>query len=197
MYSSKLSEKGYHVTGIDISERSIQFAKGQSENEESDTTYLCMDIFDYNFELKYNIILMLYNMYSSFDKDSRLYLLRNIYASLDNGGKFLFDVPSMNWYDSCSEINTWDHYSKLLVNKKIVDFYKLSKYKEGVILINSIYLDEFINITNTYDWFKCFELNELLQEVESVGFKVEGIYSKTNGESYSPDSHTISLLCEK
>ena len=52
--------EGMQVTGIDISRRSIDYARTQAEKERLDIDYICTDFFDIEYEETFDVVLQVY-----------------------------------------------------------------------------------------------------------------------------------------
>lgn len=104
LYTSFFRDKDYVVTGIDFNEASIEYARKQH----ADICYIEGDyIKDYP-EGVFDTIIMIYCDFGTHSDTDRDKLLQNIYASLDEGGTFIFDVFTDALTNDKRESKSWD-----------------------------------------------------------------------------------------
>ncbi len=90
-----LSEKGYDVTGVDLSETMLQVANKSAKSAESNNEFILGDVRTINLNKKYDVIISLFHVanYQNTNED-----ILNYFATaekhLNKGGLFIFDF----WY---------------------------------------------------------------------------------------------------
>ncbi len=94
-YARYLAEAGYEVTGLDISPKSIAYAR------QYETSHLSFFQHDMRRPFRSNYYAVVMNMFTSFgyfryEREHQL-ALRNIAQSLRPGGQFLLDYFNSNW----------------------------------------------------------------------------------------------------
>ncbi|MBU8595451.1 hypothetical protein CHH78_01035 [Shouchella clausii] len=199
LYAQRLAKKGYDVTGIDISENSIRYAKEQAQKAGLNIDYRCGNLFDFNEENKYDLGLLIYQIYCMFSPDQRRILLENVHRSLKRGGILIMDVLSEQRFNQFQEEQHWSFSRKenLVSDDKFLLMSSTCKYRDNVTLQKSTFLfaeDEPINL---YYWNQHFSIETLQKETEAVGFATKSIYADVNGERYTDESETIAVVLEK
>ncbi|MBN2543795.1 class I SAM-dependent methyltransferase, partial [bacterium] len=92
-FGMEFSQKGYQVTGIDISPAMIEIAK---KKKDKNTEFFNMDILDIDFREKFDIACSFYNSLNYFTKGSFLSkAFQNVWKALKWGGFFIFDMNSI------------------------------------------------------------------------------------------------------
>lgn len=92
LYDELFTEHGHHVTGIDYSHRSIEYAKSQAQKKGLDITYLHQDYQNMTLENRFDLVIMIYCDFSVLIPKNRDYLLHHIHTILNPGGLFIFDI---------------------------------------------------------------------------------------------------------
>lgn len=110
LYASLLSKKGYLVTGIDISQRSISYAKKKAIEENLQINYFCKDYINDDIGTGYDAVICIYCDFGALIPDEQKVLLKKIYNSLKDGGVFIFDVFQQGLCENKQEKRDW-HYS--------------------------------------------------------------------------------------
>lgn len=141
---------------------------------------------------------MIYCDYGALSTKDRQVIMKKIHHHLKPGGKLLLDVFSMTKFWNFQERQTWeicpnggfwrpDEYMVLS------GFYK---YLDNVTL-DFITVVSKGEVTPYYLWNTYFSKESLIQEAESVGFKICGLFSDVAGRSYRSESDTIAIILEK
>lgn len=197
LYSERFAKAGYHVTGIDFSSRSIEYARAVAETQRNAVTYVCEDYLQMTIPDLFDAAVMIYCDYGALSTDNRKRLLKNAFERLRSGGRFLLDVCSLKQYDEFAESRTWevqdggfwsaDRYYCLRNDRK---------YQENTTL--SQYLVVTHDAARAYHvWNHCFSKCDLIAEVEAAGFRTLQVFGDVAGTPYTEDSMTIAILLEK
>lgn len=92
LYDVLLAEQGHHVTGVDCSRNSIEYAKSQAQKKDLDITYLHQDYLEMDLEKRYDLVIMIYCDFSVLIPRDRDLVLHRIQTMLNPGGLFIFDI---------------------------------------------------------------------------------------------------------
>lgn len=198
IYAERFAKEGYQVTGIDFSERSINYAIESALQQELNITYLFQDYLEMNLEREFDFAVMIYCDYGALSASDRQIIMRNAYQHLKSGGKFLLDVFGMAKYNAFVESQTW----KICDNNGFwreggyLELNGSYKYAGHVTLEQtSVVSDE--EIKTYYIWNTCFTREALIAESKEAGFQVCGVFGDVAGSPYDKDGCTIAILLEK
>jgi 2-polyprenyl-3-methyl-5-hydroxy-6-metoxy-1,4-benzoquinol methylase len=199
LYCERLANIGYEVTGLDISEKSIKFAEDKAKQENLNIKYRLESFLEFNETEKYDLALLIYYLYGSISSNERKDLLERIYRSLNPEGVLIMDVTSEINFNKFKEEQTWSFSNSQasLSSDSYIGFRQALKYPDQVTLEKTTLLFKDMDQVTFNIWNKSFSKNTLIQEVESVGFKVKGIYSDVSGQNFSENSEEIAILLEK
>lgn len=198
IYGERFAKAGYKVTGVDFSKRSINYAKQTAAEQGLDITYYYLNYLELDLKERYDVATMIYCDYGALSTEDRKIILKKAYDHLKPGGKLLFDVFSMVRYNQSNEYQSWElcENGGFWRGEPYVAINGHYKYPDHVTLnLTSIITDD--EITPYYIWDTNFTKETLIQEVESSGFHVCGIYGDVAGSPYQDESETIAILLEK
>ncbi|WP_237710105.1 bifunctional 2-polyprenyl-6-hydroxyphenol methylase/3-demethylubiquinol 3-O-methyltransferase UbiG [Pyrococcus sp. ST04] len=99
-HSIELAKRGYRVTGIDISRGMLEEARKRAREEDVEVEFIKADATEFKREGKFDAAICLcegaFSLIGSSDDpvEHDLAILRNVYASLKPGGKFILTALS-------------------------------------------------------------------------------------------------------
>lgn len=198
IYAEQFYQLGYHVTGIDLSRRSIEYARQSAQSKGFDIKYLNLDYTQMMKTEKYDLITLIYCDYGVLPKEKRLKLLRFIYQSLSKDGRFIFDVFTPNQYQEREEksnyyiengMGFWSEKSHLVLEKQYF-------YENNVALDQYIVIDE-EKISAYLVWDQQFTIESIKAELEEVGFRLKNYYGDLTGKPYDDSSKLLGLVVGK
>lgn len=198
LYAEHFARAGYQTTGIDLSARSITWARQQAERaglaiEYRQQSYLALDEQD-----AYDVAVMLYCDYGALSPQNRGVLLRNACRALRAGGRLLLDVftpakwsefKEEQYWKSCPQGGFWSEEPHLLLqsNRRYSGCVSL---EQTTVLLGG-------GTRNYYIWNQYFTQEQLAQEAQAAGFCVRGWFGDVAGASFDESSPTTALWMEK
>jgi len=195
LYAKRLSNMGYAVTGVDVSRRSIAYAK----NQDTQTKYVCKNYLELDYDGAFDAILLIYCDYAALTQAERRELLARVFQTLKPGGVFILDVftekhcpdktPRTSWtlFPNGGFWNPGPH-----ACLEAVHFYENNTVIACQYLVVS--KDE---IKNHLLWNTLYTPQTLAGEVEPVGFAVKGVYNDACGTPYDGEAETFCCVFEK
>jgi len=198
-YAKGIAKEGYSVTGIDLSKRSIEYAKEQVQDKELDIEYKVENFLELEYEEEFDVVLLMYCELGALTNKERNKLLKVINKALKPGGKFIFDVFTAQNRNKDDLGKTWDAAQKGFWDEKPylsltgTFFYpEADTYLNQTIIVNN---DDEISL---YRIFEHFYNKETITEVlENYGFINHDFYSDLTGKKYTRSSKTLAVVTEK
>lgn len=197
IYAELLAAKGYEVTGMDFSRRSIAYAAESARQKGLNIKYHYQDYLTMEAEHEYDGVVMIYCDFGVLPPDSRRILLDKIYRALKPGGFFLLDVFTPHQYQTFTDTEQ--------VSFEDGGFWSPEPYvciKKDRAYENSTFLEQYIIITetesNTYNlWNHAFTQAELLGSLQQRGFKETRFYQDVAGAEYDEAGVTMCAVSRK
>jgi len=195
-------QQGADIYGLDISQSMIDILYKKLNKDQFKRVSL-QNIIDFTFEFKFDLIIAPFRVIMHLlEKDEQIKAINNVYAHLNEYGKFIFDafVPDLNQL-----INGIDNY---------VDFegeYDSGKKLKRTVFTKPDLINQLIHITFLLEWnenneIKCQEWKfplrfffryELEHLVERSKFKKYKIYGDYKGNTLNQQSKEFILVCQK
>lgn len=198
IYAERFAAAGYQVTGIDFSERSINYAVESALRQGLNITYLFQDYLKLDLKREFDFGTMIYCDYGALSASDRQVIMGNVYRHLKSGGKFLLDVFGTAKYDAFEESQTWTicEENGFWREGSYLELNGAYKYSGNVTLEQTSIISG-NEIKNYYIWNTCFTKEALIEEARKAGFKVCDVFGDVAGSPYKEDGLTIAVLLEK
>ncbi len=161
-HSYYLSQKGYDVTGVDLSENSI---KSASKIESNHLRFFRMDMRKLTFSNEFDIVMNLFTSFGYFDnKNENLTVLHGVNRALVNGGTFIIDF-----------LNAWKVIHTLVPEeKKTVDGVRfcINRSFEDGMIIKMIDIDDHGKKLHFEERVQAITPDEFDKMLQQTGFEV-------------------------
>lgn len=198
IYCERFYERGYEVTGVDFSKRSIDYAKESSNQMGYDITYLCSDYLNISFDNEFDVVTLIYCDYGVLSENDRRELLKRVFKALKPGGRFILDVFTPAQYKDKKESNDWEYHDKGFWSEKPhICLNSLHRYDDiNTFLRQTIVITE--DETESYNiWEHTFECEDVKRELGQAGFTGIDIYGDIAGAEYLDDGTVICAAARK
>lgn len=199
LYTTPFAKRGAYVTGIDFSENSINYARKIAKENQLNIDYICESYLDFSTTEKFDLAIMIYCDFCVLSPAQREQLLRNIHKLLKDGGRFIFDVWSLFFFDEAEEKATYEYCPKdgFWSAKPYYAFMNTFKYDQ-----QKLYLDKYTIIKENrtreiYNWLQCYSQQSIEDVLLQNGFCVDEIFSNVAGQDYNSDSKEIAVVAQK
>jgi len=195
LYAKRFSDKGFCVTGIDFSRRSIAYAKDNSGGETNEFIYKDYLTIDYDGE--FDLSILIYCDFGVLSPENRATLLKKIFRSLKPGGTFVVDVLTTKYDKEFTDSLTVEvEDSGFWCSEPYINIKRIATYP------NHDYLEQYTIITSedsaTYNiWNHGFEPLELKEVLLNAGFASVDLYGDAAGANLTDDSKIICAVCRK
>jgi len=199
MYTTRLAKRGATVTGIDFSERSIEYAKGVAARNQLNIKYAKQNYLDFETEDRFNLVLMIMCDFCALSPTQRRGILNKFNRILKPAGSVLLDVYSLSAFEQREEAAT---YEVNLLNgfwspNKYYGFLNTFKYHGDKVVLDKYTIVESHRTRTVCNWLQYFTLEDLKREFVEAGFSIEGVYSDVAGTPYDRNSNEFAVIAKK
>ena len=185
-HSVFLNSLGYKVTGADLSENSINYAK-QFENKT--LTFKVHDMRQ-SIDNKYDAVFNLFTSFGYFEDDTEdILILNNIKKGLNSNGFFVFDFLNAEKV----KLNLVKEEIKIVDN---ITFNIKREIKNGFIFKHiSFFADE--KQHNYTERVKYLDLPKMTSFLEKVGFKIKNVFGNYSLDNYNSKTSDRLIIVAK
>lgn len=186
LYAERMARRGARVVGVDISERSLDYARNSAAQAGLDIDYRHMNFLDMDFEHEFDVAIQIYGELCVFSNEMRDKLLRAVCRALKAGGVFIFDVTtrtlrtkkgiSNRWY--LSDGGFWRP-GRHLVLEQGYDYPEKDVWLDQCIVIDEMGLKVYRN------WYHDYSMETLEPVLKAAGFVVEKVWDDLTGTQYT------------
>lgn len=198
IYAEMFLNKGYRVTGVDLSQNSIEYARKKAREKGLDILYLNSDYIQSPLSGKYDLVTMIYCDFGVLSSSERQVLLTKVYDILPSGGHFIFDVFTPFEYVGREEIKEWRYEdSGFWSAHPYLLLQSLYRYDESNTFLNQ-YIVVTDSLTTCYNlWEQTFTKGEIEIELFQAGFRNIRCFGDVAGGELRNDSKTLCIIAEK
>lgn len=199
LYTSRFARYGASVTGIDFSERSINYAQKKARQSGLSINYIHQNYLDFNTEERFNIITMIMCDFCALSPLQRKTLLEKFYSLLLPGGCVLLDVYSLNAYDQRQEVKVYEEnlHNGLWSADEYFGFLNTFKYDDVKVILDKYTLVEEKRIRTVYNWLQYFTPGSLKSEFETAGFVRNQLYGNVAGAPFDESESEFAIVARK
>ncbi len=199
LYTNRLAETGAHITGIDFSENSINYAKKTAAEKGVKVSYIRQNYLEFETDSRYDLITMIFCDFCALSPPQRKTMLKKFHRFLKPGGSVLLDVYSLNSFEHREENNSYElnQLDGFWSPEDYYGFLNTFKYDNEKVILDKYTIIKESETRIVYNWLQYFSRESLGQEFEENGLKIEKFYSDVSGKDNDPESLEIAISAKK
>lgn len=196
LYCTRFAELGYQVTGMDISENSLRYARQHDPR----SSYLHASYLTLNEVNRYDAAVLIYGDIGVLNDTERDTVLHNVHRALKPGGWFVFDVQTphdpkygreaMHWWVA-AENGFWKAQPHLGLLQQ------LHYADESVGLERYFLLEDSGTFSEYRIWTHYYTLAAITAVVEAAQFEVVDYHADLTGTRWHPEAEWIGLVVRR
>ena len=199
LYAAPLAKRGATVTGIDFSERSIEYAKEVAAREQLNISYVKQNYLEFETEDRFDLVLMIMCDFCALSPTQRKGLLNKFHKILKPSGSVLLDVYSLSAFEQREEVATYEinQLDGFWSPNKYYGFLNTFKYDEEKVVLDKYTIIELDRTRKVYNWLQYFAPEDLEREFIEAGLSAKGIYSDVAGTPYDRKSSEFAVIANR
>lgn len=199
LYTSRFARTGARVTGIDFSERSIQYAREDARARNLSIKYIRQNYLSFQSEERFDLICLIYCDFCALSPAQRRDLLLIFRRILGTGGRLFLDVSTLAAFDKRLETVTFGH--RLMDGfwsaRDYYGFMKTVRYESVNVVLDKYVIVEPDRQWEVYNWLQYFSRETLAREFADAGFRITDTYADVSGAAWDTGSDTMAVVAEK
>jgi len=199
LYTTEFAKQGAVVTGIDLSKRSLEYAKTVADKDNLQINYVLKNYLDYTTDKKFDLITMIFCDFCVLNHNQRKSLLNKFFDYLSPDGYIIFDVNSLDLFTTCNEIRTYEYSDNdgFWSQSPYFVFQNTFKYISEQLILHKYTIFEDDKIKESYNWLQCYSIETITKLLRESGLAVVEYYSNVAGEIYQQGSKEIAIVAKK
>lgn len=192
IYSELLYDKGFSVTGLDFSKRSIAYAQNHAKKTGRNIAYHYQNYLEMNYENLFDIAILIYCDFGVLSPKDRGILLSKIHRALKKDGLLVLDVlhqPYRNTFRGTQSVQYeaggfWSPEPYMVIQRN--QYYgETDNTLEQYLVITEKNWEHF-NI-----WNQVYTRESFVGEVERQHFVLQGIFSDVCGRAFTEQGENM------
>lgn len=199
LYTTRLARKQAELTGIDFSQRSIQYAREIALQEGLSIRYVNQNYLEFDTDERFHLVMMIMCDFCALSPTQRAAMLGKLHTLLEPGGSALLDVYSMAAFDKRAESAV---YEPNLLNgfwspEPYYGFLNVFKYETEKVILDKYTIVETNRTRTVYNWLQYFSPEDVEREFARSGFSIENLYADVSGTPFDPRGDEFALVAGK
>lgn len=198
IYGERFHLRGYTVTGMDFSRRSIAYAKEQAEKKGHAITYHYGNYLDLAYEEEFDVATLIYCDLGVLSTGDRAKLLGKVRHALKPGGLFILDVFTRRQYEGRKESTGWSREEGGFWSAEPhLCLGALYSYEEGRTMLSQTIVVT-AQETHCYNiWEHVFTMGEMENDLMQAGFDTVDFFGDVAGTPYDPEGKLFCAVAKR
>lgn len=198
LYVREFAKTGARITGIDFSERSIDYANGNIKLGHVNMEFIRKNYLELDFKEAFDIATLIYYDFCALNPDEQNRLLSNVHEALKDKGVFIFDLlTDQNKVSTSTSVSVCEGGGFWRPNSYL-EIYNTYRYEEPLTEGRQYTIIEEDGSTRVIRiYHRLFRLEEITAMLKEHGFEIEGVYQNLKGEALEEETGTIGIVARK
>lgn len=199
LYCERLQRRGWRMTGMDFSRRSVDYARRRAAELRLPVEYAYQDYLTLDYDARFDAALMIYQDFGVLSNEDRAAFLGRVQRALRPGGHFVFDVSTRRLREQREERADWE--------VSAGGFWRPGPHmclsQAWNYAGDDAILDQYIVVEPTGEafvyrvWERYFSPATLEPLLNAHGFAVEAWWGDLTGVPYSEQSKLLAVMARK
>ncbi|MCL2604664.1 MAG: class I SAM-dependent methyltransferase [Defluviitaleaceae bacterium] len=198
IYAEEFHKAGYRVSGMDISQRSIDYARSAAKERDLPITYWCKDFTAMDFSECFDLITLIYYDFCTLPTESRAKALENINAALKKGGLLIVEVHTPRHIEGKEEYTRWEYAeSGFLCGEPHVCLEAFHRYDEHNTVLDRTVIIMEGDVRSVNIWHHTFTREEFTRDLNAAGLRVKSVCGDMLGAEYCDDGKEMCFVAQR
>ena len=193
-HSIPLAERGFRVTGQDLSEVSLARARADAESRGVEVRWVHGDMREIPFDGDLDAVINIFTAFGYLESDEEdQKVLEQVRKALKPGGRFLMEIIHRDSLMKRFSTNGWQRYDDglLVLEERRMDLLTGRQDVDGLMIYPDGTRAEFDHSLRLYT------LSELARMLRAAGLEIEAAYGGLDGSELTLDSRRLAVLARR
>lgn len=200
LYAEKLGERGYTVTGLDISPASLEYATKRNESLGLNNTFRRADFLTAEFGSSFDLAVQVYGEFGTVTPDELRGVLARVHGSLKPGGALVFDVFTKTYVDRVRTGHDWyvsleDGFWQAEPHMVIEQTFRYEPQRASVARYTVVNEDGTFRQFSV--WWISYDAEQIRDLVTECGFTAVELYGSIWGDELREDGEWIAVVARR
>lgn len=199
LYATRFAAAGAAVTGVDLSENSLAYARAAAARDGLAIDYVQANYLDFGSDRRFDLISLIFCDFCVLGPDQRAALLEAMRGLLADGGDVLLDVFSPACFAEIEEKPTFEVAADGGFWSAAPHFVFLNtfKYDDDRVFLHKYTVVEPDRVRDSYNWIQCYDPDGLGDLFAAHGLRVVETLGNVAGDAYDADAPEFAVIAEK
>lgn len=196
LYSTRLARRGAHVTGLDVSRRSLAYAREVAHREHLPAEFRRANYLVDELGGPYDAAILVYEDYCALSPNQRATLLRHTHQALRPGARLALDVTAAPRFGRVtpSVTNAPDLDDGFWAEPPYEGTHETFTYPDHRLVLDRYSITKDGITRQFWNWMHCLTPDEARTELATAGFSQTVLYGDVVGAPYNPTSDVFALV---
>lgn len=196
LYSTRLARRGLVVTGVDVSRRSIAYAREVARREHLTAVFRLADYLRDDLGGLYDAAILVYEDYCALSPAQRVDLLHRVHRALVPGARIALDVTAAPRFDQVTPgvVEAADLDDGFWAEPPYLGRHETFTYPDDRLVLDRYTITKDDETRQYWNWMHCLTPDEVRAELAAAGFTATGLYGDVAGGVYDPASAVFAVV---
>jgi len=192
-HSLEFARRGHNVVGVDRTRRYLEKARKSAGEENLAIEFIQDDMRTFYRKKSFDVVLSMFTSFSYFDDhEEQMLVLRNIYASLRSGGRFLLESAGKEILARIFLRQNWSEWPHGFMMEERETIENWSKMHNKWIFVER---DGTVHRWDVTHWI--YSGTEIKEMLEKVGFSDVKVFGALDGRPYDNEATRLVVVATK
>ncbi|HEY3337434.1 MAG TPA: methyltransferase domain-containing protein [Propionicimonas sp.] len=196
LYANRLAARGVQVLGIDVSRRSLAFAREVARDRSLPAAFRQGNYLTCDLGADQDAAILIYEDYCALSPGQRALLLSRVHAALRPGGLLAFDVTAAPRFDQYREevVREPDLMGGFWAEPPYVGTHETWTYPDLRLVLDRYLIETVTGTRCFWNWMQCLWPEEVAAEVAAAGFGEPEFFGDVAGAAFDRSAPTFTVL---
>jgi len=199
LYANRIAMRGIEVVGIDVSSRSLDFARARAVARSLPASFRQGTYLESDLGAGYDAAILIYEDYCALSPAQRARLLSRTHAALLPGGCLLFDVTSTPRFSQYRD--------SVVVEPDMMDGFWAEPPYRGIretwtypdlhLILERFTIETATDTRQFWNWMHCLAPDDVAADLAVAGFSAPEYFGDVTGARFQPSAATFAVLTRR